>query len=246
MNYYLFIDESGDHGLNRIDPNFPVFVLCGVVISHEEYLLFDEKLKNLKSDFWSDKKVIIHSRDIRKCMGEFQVLFDLKKKELFYKGLNRIIEESDFRIISSAINKERYIEKYGKLGRDVYEVSLSLLLERTIFYLDGLKKSDTSLRIVIEKRGKKEDAQLSDHFNRLMGRGTHYVDVKRFKSYNTSFTFKDKKENINGLQLADLVAYPIARHVIDEDRANPAFDLIDAKFYRSSGGKKRYGLKIFP
>jgi len=37
MKYYLFIDESGDHGLTNNDKNFPVFVLCTVLIPHESY-----------------------------------------------------------------------------------------------------------------------------------------------------------------------------------------------------------------
>jgi hypothetical protein len=54
----------------------------------------------------------------------------------------------------------------------------------------------------------------------------------------------NKKQNINGLQLADLIAYPIARYCMDKDRANPAFDIIKSKIY--ARGSKRYSLKIFP
>jgi hypothetical protein len=44
--------------------------------------------------------------------------------------------------------------------------------------------------------------------------------------------------------LADLLAYPAARYVLDKERANPAFDLFRDKFYTKDG--KMYGLKIFP
>jgi hypothetical protein len=50
--------------------------------------------------------------------------------------------------------------------------------------------------------------------------------------------------DVNGLQLSDLIAYPVARHVLDPIRANPAFDVLVGKFY--SKGGKRYGLKVFP
>jgi hypothetical protein len=56
--------------------------------------------------------------------------------------------------------------------------------------------------------------------------------------------FKDKQQDISGLQLSDLVAYPIARYVLDPERANPAFDIVKQKFYKQ--GIKRYGLKVFP
>lgn len=31
--YYLFIDECGDHNLAKYDPGFPVFTLCGILMS---------------------------------------------------------------------------------------------------------------------------------------------------------------------------------------------------------------------
>lgn len=40
---FLFIDESGDHGLTRIDTDFPVFLLCGVLVDESEY----EKIRHL-------------------------------------------------------------------------------------------------------------------------------------------------------------------------------------------------------
>lgn len=39
MNYYLFLDECGDHGLSNIDPDFSVFVLCGTLLTEPTYIL---------------------------------------------------------------------------------------------------------------------------------------------------------------------------------------------------------------
>jgi uncharacterized protein with ParB-like and HNH nuclease domain len=110
--------------------------------------------------------------------------------------------------------------------------------------LDGLGEFEKEVEIVIEKRGKKEDKKLEEHFQRLMSRGTSYVSAERLKNLKMKFIFKNKKENINGLQLADLLAYPIARYVMEPYRANPAFDILKNKFYGKGG--KRYGLKVFP
>ncbi|PYU23677.1 MAG: hypothetical protein DMG32_15740 [Acidobacteria bacterium] len=35
MTNILFLDESGDHSLSIIDPQFSVFVLCGVIMDGE-------------------------------------------------------------------------------------------------------------------------------------------------------------------------------------------------------------------
>ena len=70
------------------------------------------------------------------------------------------------------------------------------------------------------------------------------MSAARLTDYKLSIVFREKRENINGLQLADLIAYPVARYVIDQERANPAFEIIEPKIYAKGG--KRYGLKIFP
>ena len=244
MIFNLFIDESGDHGLVNPDANFPVFLLCGMIISEERYARFREDINLIKRKFWGNKTVILHSRDIRKCENEFQILFDLELKRSFYEQINRLIVTGEYTVVASAIRKDKYIHTYGKLSNDVYELALSFIIERSVFYLEGLKGVKKELHIIIEKRGKKEDKKLDEHFQRLMARGTGYVSAQRLKSLELKIFFRDKKENVNGLQIADLLAYPIARYVIDKKRANPAFDLIASKFYMKNG--KRYGLKIFP
>lgn len=243
MKYYLFIDESGDHGLKTIDSSFPVFVLCGVLMSENEYSKINSDSENIKLKYWDIKNVILHSRDIRKCNNEFKILFDLKIKEQFYIDINNILTANNYKIICSAIDKISFIKKYGKLEDDVYEIALSFILERTIFCLDEFKDCK-SLEIIIEKRGKKEDAKLSNHLNKLKQVGTFYVDTDRMKKYAIKQIFLDKRQNSNGLQVSDLLAYPIAKKIIFPEGVNISFELIKDKFYTKNG--KSYGLKVFP
>lgn len=244
MKYYLFLDESGDHGLVNVDPGFPVFVLCGIIVNENSYTQIKKEMNAIKKELWKSKNVIFHSRDIRKCNDEFKILFDLKVKEEFYRRINDVVKKSNYAILSSGIQKEKYIHRYGKLSSDVYEIALSFIVERTVFYLDNKDDKNKSLEIIIEKRGPKEDAKLNDHFNRLLSWGTGYVSANRLKNYRMKITFEHKEQNINGLQLSDLIAYPIARHIINPKRVNPAFEQFADKFYMKNG--KRYGLKIFP
>jgi len=244
MKYFLFLDESADHGIVNIDSDFPVFVLSGILTSESDYSDINKVLCDLKKEFWDNKKVILHSRDIRKCEKEFVILFDQEIKKKFYEKINQVISNSNYVIICSAIQKKEYVQKYGKLLDDVYEISLSFIIERAVFYLDDISEDNIELKIIIEKRGKKEDSKLKEHFDKILKRGTGYVNSERIKSYKTKIYFKHKSEDINGLQLADLIAYPIACNVLDPERANPAFDVLANKFY--SKNNKRYGLKRFP
>jgi hypothetical protein len=243
LKYYLFIDESGDHGLKTIDDGFPVFLLCGVLVSEVEYFNINSVVNSSKIKYWDNTNVILHSRDIRKCNNEFKILFDLTIKEKFYEDINHILTSSNYNIISSAIDKIAFIKKYGKLEDDVYEIALSFILERTIFCLDEMKDCK-SLEIIIEKRGRKEDAKLSSHLHKLSQIGTYYVDAERMKKYAIKYKFLGKKENNNGLQISDLLAYPIARKIITPEGVNISYELIKEKFYTKNG--KRYGLKVFP
>ena len=185
----------------------------------------------------------MHSRDIRKCEKEFKLLLDPTVKGRFYELLNDIIKKASFTIFASGIKKNIFIKEFGKLQNDVYEVALSFVIELSILALINSKSTD-SLEIVIEKRGKKEDKQLENHFQRILGKGTGKLSALKIKEFNPTFKFRNKKENINCLQLADLIAYPIARYVIDPTKVNPAYDVLESKIFRTNDGL--VGLKIYP
>jgi len=74
--------------------------------------------------------------------------------------------------------------------------------------------------------------------------GNIYVSADRVKRIQFRLTFRTKEMNIIGMQMADLAAYPIARHVIDPSKLNPAFDILRPRFYVGPGLVR--GLKIFP
>ena len=90
---------------------------------------------------------------------------------MVYEKLNKTIQENNYVVIASAIQKDNYIKRFGRLSNDVYELALSFIIERSVFYLDNIKEKEKTLEIIIEKRGKKEDKQLEEHFQRLLARG---------------------------------------------------------------------------
>ncbi len=245
MNYKLFLDESGDHGLLSINKDFPVFLLCGVLFTEDDYENTRQSINKLKQFIWGNKEVIFHSRDIRKCEKEFQKLFDLELKKYFYEELNKIITDSKFTIIASAIDKQALLKNFfmDEGVNEVYEIALSFLFDNAITVLENLDP-DATLSFILEMRGKKEDKQLGNYFKRIIERGTGVVTLDQIGRFKPTFQFVDKKQNINGLQLADLIAYPIARFVIEPERANPAFDLLEPKIYRTVNGWD--GLVIYP
>ena len=85
-NYVLYLDECGDQNLSSFDPQFPIFTLCGVVVSEEQDKLLADRINSLKMDIWNNTNIILHSRDIRKCQNGFEVLFDLEMKKRFQRS----------------------------------------------------------------------------------------------------------------------------------------------------------------
>ena len=244
--YHFFLDETGDHGLSFVDENFPIFLLAGCLFEASEYVKIEKVIDDFKQEFFNTTEVILHSRDIRKCDGAFQILFDLDLKKRFYERLNKIIYDAKFTIFAVAINKAQHLKKYGKTADNPYAICLSYILERLVF-CTGSYSNVSTVSIVIEKRGRKEDAQLLAHYNSIIDSGTYHVTSNRFKQRIVDFEMVAKKDNKIGLQIADLCAYPVARHVLNAEEPYIPFKIIEDKLYCSRAGKTDgYGLKVFP
>lgn len=192
MKYYFFLDETGDHGLSYVDKNFPIFLLCGCLFNEDALRKTEARLNDFKRKYFKTTEAILHSREIRKCEGAFQILFDLSLKENFYNDLNVILAEADFKIIGAAVNKEEHSKRYGKGAKDPYALSLSFVIERLIFCVDAMDKKDL-VDIQSEKRGRKEDAMLLAHYNVVKDRGTFYVSASRMGQRLRSFKFFSKR-----------------------------------------------------
>ena len=243
----LFLDESGHHGLKKINQEFPIFLLACCIFKEDYYRdIFINKVNKLKTKHFKDPNIILHSRDIRKWQKQFKCLGDINKRKDFYKDLDNLIKTSKFIIISSAINKNKLIQQYGPRADNPYNMSLSFILERSIFYTDNI--GCNFIEIVAESRGKKEDSQLFTQYQLILFNGTKYITDERFKSKIKSFKFVDKSENNTGTQIADLIAYPIATKIIYPERVNLAFEILEDKIYRQfpNSDYLGYGLKVFP
>ena len=73
--FIAFFDECGDHSMDKIDRDFPVFVLSMIIAERSAYIeTVVPALTRLKLRFWPHEGVNLHSRDIRKAHGDFSFL----------------------------------------------------------------------------------------------------------------------------------------------------------------------------
>ncbi|MBF0571706.1 MAG: DUF3800 domain-containing protein [Candidatus Omnitrophica bacterium] len=243
MPLLVYLDESGDHTLEAVDKDFPLFALamfiCDDVIYNQKIV---PEVSRLKTDFFGHEAVILHSREIRKTLGDFRILTDAKKRQEFYTRINKIMGGFDYTLIASVIRKQEHKDRYGVEAKNPYDLALVFTLERLLPLLE--EKGQKKVHILAESRGKREDDELMLCFLRTVSQGTDYIPAERFKRIEFRLRFVPKNMNIIGMQLADLAAYPIARHVLNPQSENLAYEVLKGKFYRGKG--QVYGLKVFP
>lgn len=242
--YKMFLDESGDHNLKVIDPNHPVFALAGCIFEENYYKnVAVRKVNDLKIKYFNSTGVILHSRDIRKQESKpFLVLRRKEIRERFYQDLNNLFRELYLAILASLIDKNKLKEHYGNHSDNPYYLSLGFIMERYAIYLR--EKGATGL-IVIESRNKADDNLLDIAYSKIMLQGTGFMKSDEFQKRIKGLIFIPKRENEIGTQLADLVAYPIATHILPK-RDKRAFEVIKLKICSKKGEIYGYGLKIFP
>lgn len=156
--------------------------------------------------------------------------------------INSMMNDFEYSLIVSVIKKQDHKARYGPFANNPYDLAMMFCLERLVAFLESVQQKQVYL--IVESRGKKEDNDLTLSFFNIISQGTDYILVDRFKQIEMKLKFVPKAMNIVGTQLADLAAYPIARHVLYPDRPNQAYDIVAKKFYQGSGWVK--GLKIFP
>lgn len=66
-DYIVYVDESGDHGLASIDPNYPVFVLACCILRKYEYgRTAIPGLLDFNFRLFGHDQVVLHEPEIRK------------------------------------------------------------------------------------------------------------------------------------------------------------------------------------
>ena len=245
MNYsdfVIYVDESGDHTLDAIDRDYPVFVLDFCIFRKDHYAnTVVPKVQAFKFEHFGHDIVVLHEHEIRKQKPPFVFLQSQQKRAVFMEGLNRLIIEAEFTIIAAVIDKQRLANAYFRPASP-YALALCFCMERAYAFLRDRGQHLRTTHIIVERRGKREDDELELTFRRIRDGANQWDVMPGFE-----IVFVDKKTNSSGLQIADLTARPIGRHVMKPEQPNLAWEIIEPKLRRSPGGKVTgWGLKIFP
>lgn len=123
-----------------------------------------------------------------------------------------------------------------------YHLCLRFILERAVMYLG---RSREKLLFRIESRETHNDRKLAGEYEKFRT-GTNLFSPEEIQSKFIDLSFNQKTQNIAGMQLTDLIAYPIGKWVMDKTKENKPFEIVENKLHKKSGKYENYGLKIFP
>ena len=246
-DFVVYVDESGDHSLASIDAGYPVFVLALCVFHKRHYA---EKIipavEKLKFNYFGHDSVVLHENEIRKQKGDFTFLSHRPTRDEFMGQLSSIMEASNFILIACVVDKARVSRSEGATSNP-YHIALGMCLEALHGFLAEKGQDQVQTHVVVECRGKKEDAELELEFRRI-------CDGNNASNRHLPFEiiFANKQINSTGLQLADLVARPVGLSYLRPKQSNQAFDVLRRKFYCDGGreqvgtGYENVGLLIYP
>ena len=242
--HHLFLDESGDHSLARIDAGYPVFVLGGILVADDSALEdIGRAVAAFKRDFLGNTDIVLHTADITRNRQGFESLADPGTRDCFHRRLNALLAALEFRVVACVIRKRALLERHGGLAVDPYMLSLGIVVERFCFELGG---SGPQGRILVERRNERLDRELTIAWDMLRLNGTRYVRPEVLRRRIAALEFATKATGGAGLEIADLVVTPLGRWIAGMP-PKPDLDIVRSKLRRGPKGEwEGAGLVVLP
>ena len=232
-DYIIFADESGNPNLKSVDPNYPVFVFCCCVFRRQHYYAaVAPAVAALKASHFGNPDVILRSHPIRRRLPPFDFQGDPHRRAAFMDDLTRLIADADFTVIAAAVELSRFQQRYPD-AINVDHLAFRQCIIRLTDLLQSRGQHELATTIVIESRGQQDDHALLQEYQTLRQAALDSAQTPP----NFELQFDAKGNNTAGVQIADLVAAPIGRHLASPQHQNRAWDIIRAKLPQSPQGQ---------
>lgn len=219
-DYRVYIDESGDHAYRNVDILDKRYLgLTAVLVRQDRY---DSEvrapLEQLKKNHFTYDPdfppVLVRSHIIRH-RGPFWRLRDPVRGDEWGDALVGFMESLPISIYTVVIDKLAQFSTYGTAAGNPYEYCLRVLLNRI---RGSLFLRNATADVLTESRGNREDTQLQRAYVDFQVHGDRWRTASEVRAtYPAALQFRRKDQNIAGLQIADLLAYPQKMEIVERE-----------------------------
>jgi hypothetical protein len=211
MNF-VYIDESGNTGLNLKDPQQPVFVLAAMVMSQAKWFPLEREFFRIASECFSSplpESFHIQAKDLKSGRGVFSQL-TFREQLSFRDRILHFMVDSELVVIYRRIIKSKFDEfcknHYGPGIRvNPYITALPFVCMEVDHYLQH-KSPDELGMLIFDEQKDLEAAELS-----LKTLSLDSASILKTERIVEKGFFIDSKKSY-AIQLVDLAAYYIRKY----------------------------------
>lgn len=220
MEYNVYIDESGDEGINR---GSEWFILTAIIVPKDYDTILSNKIVSIKNSMGMDRKCQLHWNKILKYDKKIQIIYSL-------------ISEN-FKIIHVAINTYK-IKKLKT--KEIYPYFMSYLIERVSSYVS---KNNGKCNIFISTR-QDNNKEKNKHLKNELTSARRYHHI--FTKCINDIKFIDNRDR-NLLQLADVCCSSFSQAIKYNTSQEWEYVLkLKANLWSLNGKLIGYGIKFYP
>ena len=175
----VYIDESGNTGLNLKDTQQPVFLLAAMILPESKWFSLEKLFLSISKEYLGDPlpdPFEIHAKDLKNGRGVFDML-DFAQRLSFRDRMLRLLLDNQIVVIYRRIIKSRFAafceKNYGPgIKVNPYVMALQLV-DLAAYYIRKYEESEIGLRVSpIDKQTFGEIRELVS-----TGIGSNVVDV---------------------------------------------------------------------
>ena len=218
MNEYnVYIDESGDEGINR---GSKYFILTALLVNKKQDLNISKCVDRIKEDIEISIKEQLHWKLIKGYPNKLMIMYKVSKENITI--INIVIDTTKIKFIHSV---------------DIYNHFSGYLFERICWFM---RDNNAIANINISSRGNLEKKKLIEFLKNNNGKfNIDYSKINIIKIYPNS----QKKL----LQLADCCCSALGQALkYDDSRHRKYISFLKPKFYSYNNKYLGYGLKYVP
>ena len=240
--FFLYADASGNAKVHVDRSNNGLYVLTGVIVHENDWQTIENKLTQLKINSFPDvapSEWELHAYEIWNNIKFFKKI-NLDKKLEIFESLVQLICESNITIVATALDKEKMKIRYAI--PKTMEYAWTFLIERYDHFLNSQPAITNNGLVFMDSDQNNIESQIKTILSRLVRRGSYWQAIEHVIE-DPIFT----KSHLRTLiQLSDVIAYFIHRHLTGHADFEKWFNSISKKMYQPEGDIYKYGLKLFP